>query len=93
MFHGTLSDMKETLIPISFTHSNDNLCLSCIGNYQGIKFAKFYFFKFIILFQNKKIVEGFTFSILLSHVSTFYYTYLRKPRSWLEIIRKLLFHS
>ena len=51
MFHGTLNDMKETLIPISFTHSNDNLCLSCIGNYQGVEFAKFLFFKFTILFQ------------------------------------------
>ena len=61
MFHGTLNDMKETLIPISFTHSNDNLCLSCIGKYQGIKFAKFSFIKFTILFQFNKLVEGFTF--------------------------------
>ena len=88
MFHGTLNDMKETLIPISFTHSNDNLCLSCIGNYQGVKFALFNFHFLSLLFYFNLISW-----LRLYFVSTFYYTYLRKPRSGLEIIRKLLFHG
>ena len=90
MFHDTMNHVKETMVLICFKHIQMTIYAyhtSAVIKINNLK--NFHLFNTISLHQFICIFEGFNFFIILFHISTFYYTYLSKPKKGLELIEKL----